>query len=93
MLCIISNKYQLIIFGLKYEFVYIHVLKKSLYMCLLPKIVKARKVDRALRNVFCIVTLSIVIYVDNRGGSRGGASGAPPPNFFFEKIGFFGVKS
>jgi hypothetical protein len=26
-LCIISNKYQLIIFGLKYEFVYIHVLK------------------------------------------------------------------
>ena len=37
MLCIISNKYQLIIFGLKYEFVYIHVLKKSLLMCLLPK--------------------------------------------------------
>ena len=35
----------------KYEFA--HVLKKS------------RKVDRALHNVFCIVTLSIVIYVDN----------------------------
>jgi hypothetical protein len=27
----------LIIFVLKYEFVYIHVLKKSLFMCLLPK--------------------------------------------------------
>jgi hypothetical protein len=33
------------------------------------RIVKARKVDRALHNVFCIVTLSIVIYVDNRDGS------------------------
>ena len=28
-------------------------------------IVKARQVDRALHNVFCIVTLSIVMYVDN----------------------------
>jgi hypothetical protein len=40
--------------------------------------VKARKVDRALRNVFCIVTLSIVIYVDNRGGSRGARIRRPP---------------
>ena len=29
------------------------------------RIVKASKVDRALYNVFCIVTLSIVIYIDN----------------------------
>ena len=47
------------------------------------RIVKARRVDGALHNVFCIVTLSIVIYVDNRDGSReGGASGAPPPPKF-----------
>ena len=58
-------------------------------MCLLPRIGKARKVDRALHNVFCIVTLSIVIYVDNRGGSRGGGA---PPKKKFEKIRFFGIK-
>jgi hypothetical protein len=34
-------------------------------LCVFWRIVKARKVDRALHNVFCIVTLSIVIYVDN----------------------------
>jgi hypothetical protein len=39
--------------------------------------------DRALRNVFCIATLSIVIYVDNRGGSRGTRIRK------FEKIRFF----
>ena len=41
---------------------------KSRFVCVFWRIVKARKVDRALHNVFCIVTLSIVIYVDNRGG-------------------------
>jgi hypothetical protein len=58
--------------------------------------VKARKVDRALRNVFCIVTLSIVIYVDNRGGSRGARirrpPPPPPPPLKFEKIRFIGIK-
>jgi hypothetical protein len=38
---------------------------KSRLLCVFWRIVKARKVDRALHNVFCIVTLSIVIYVDN----------------------------
>ena len=38
---------------------------KSRFLCVFWRIVKARKVDRALHNVFCIVTLSIVIYVDN----------------------------
>jgi hypothetical protein len=37
----------------------------SRFLCVFWRIVKARKVDRALHNVFCIVTLSIVIYVDN----------------------------
>jgi hypothetical protein len=41
----------------KYEFVY--VLKKSLFMCLL------KDCESALHNVFCIVTLFIVIYVDH----------------------------
>ena len=53
---------------------------KSRFLCVFcRRIVKARKVDRALRNVFCIVTLSIVIYVDNRGGSRGARIRRPPP--------------
>ena len=38
---------------------------KSRFLCVFWRIVKARKVDRALHNVFCIVTLFIVIYVDN----------------------------
>ena len=38
---------------------------KSRFLCVFWRIVKARKVDSALHNVFCIVTLSIVIYVDN----------------------------
>ena len=38
---------------------------KRRFLCVFRRIVKARKVDRALHNVFCIVTLSIVIYVDN----------------------------
>ena len=38
---------------------------KSRFLCVFWRIVKARKVDRALHNVFFIVTLSIVIYVDN----------------------------
>ena len=64
---------------------------KSRFLCVFCRsIVKARKVDRALHNVFCIVTLSIVIYVDNRDGSRGGGGGAsgalPPPPLKFEKI-------
>ena len=42
-------------------------------------------------NVFCIVTLSIVIYVDNRGGSRGGVGHRSTQKF--EKIWFFGVRS
>ena len=55
---------------------FIYMYSKSRLICVFcRRIVKARKVDRALRNVFCIATLSIVIYVDNRGGSRG----APPP--------------
>ena len=60
---------------------------KSRFLCVFcRRIVKARKVDRALRNVFCIVTLSIVIYVDNRGGSREGAHSGPlPPPLKFEK--------
>jgi hypothetical protein len=50
---------------------FIYMYSKSRFKCVFcQRIVKARKVDRALRNVFCIVTLSIVIYVDNRGGSR-----------------------
>jgi hypothetical protein len=43
-------------------FLYMH--SKSRFLCVFWRIVKARKVDRALHNVFCIVTLSI-IYVDN----------------------------
>jgi hypothetical protein len=39
--------------------------QKCRFLCVFWRIVKARKVDRALHNVFCIVTLSIVIYVDN----------------------------
>ena len=70
---------------------------KSRFLCVFcRRIVKARKVDRALRNVFCIVTLSIVIYVDNRGGSRGARirrapppPPPPPPPLKFEKIRFF----
>jgi hypothetical protein len=47
---------------------FIYMYSKSRFLCVFcRRIVKARKVDRALRNVFCIVTLSIVIYVDNRG--------------------------
>ena len=38
---------------------------KSRFLCVFWRIVKARKVERALHNVFCIVTLSIVIYVEN----------------------------
>ena len=38
---------------------------KGRFLCDFWRIVKARKVDRALHNVFFIVTLSIVIYVDN----------------------------
>ena len=45
---------------------FIYMYSKSRFLCVFcRRIVKARKVDRALRNVFCIVTLSIVIYVDN----------------------------
>ena len=36
---------------------------KSRFLCIFRRIVKARKVDVAQCN--CIVTLSIVIYVDN----------------------------
>ena len=69
---------------------FISMYSKSRFLCVFcRRIVKARKVDRALRNVFCIVTLSIVIYVDNRGGSRGRAFGAPlppPPKIWKNKI-------
>jgi hypothetical protein len=44
---------------------FIYMYSKSRFLCVFWRIVKARKVDRALHNVFCIVTLSIVIYVDN----------------------------
>jgi hypothetical protein len=47
----------------KYKYVYIHVLKKNRFLCVFWRIVKARKVEVAQCN--CIVTLSIVIYVDN----------------------------
>jgi hypothetical protein len=43
----------------------IYMYSKSRFLCIFWRIVKARKVDRALHSVFCIVTLSIVIYVDN----------------------------
>jgi hypothetical protein len=43
----------------------IYMYSKSRFLCVFWMIVKALKVDRALHNVFCIVTLSIVIYVDN----------------------------
>ena len=46
----------------KYKFVYIHVLKKSLFI-FFRRIVKARKVDDAQCD--CIATLSIFIYVEN----------------------------
>jgi hypothetical protein len=66
---------------------FIYMYSKSRFKCVFcRRIVKARKVDRALRNVFCIATLSIVIYVDNRGGSRGTRIRK------FEKIRFFGMK-
>jgi hypothetical protein len=41
---------------------FIYMYSNSRFLCVLWRIVK---VDRALHNVFCIVTLSIVIYVDN----------------------------
>ena len=41
----------------------IYMYSKSRYLCVFWRIVKARKVDVAQCN--CIVTLSIVIYVDN----------------------------
>jgi hypothetical protein len=44
---------------------FIYMYSKSRFLCVFWRIVKARKVDRALHNVYCIVTLSIVIYVDN----------------------------
>jgi hypothetical protein len=47
-------------------------------------------------NVFCIVTLSIVIHVDNRGGSRGrGGAGSPKIGknmIFWRKIVIFHTK-
>ena len=46
----------------KYKYVYIHVLKKSLFMCLLKDCESAKS---WLAQCNCIVTLSIVIYVDN----------------------------
>jgi hypothetical protein len=74
---------------------FIYMYSKSRFLCVFcRRIVKARKVDRALHNVFCIVTLSIVIYVDNRSRSRGGGA---HPERAHPKIGkkydFFGVKS
>ena len=67
---------------------FIYVYSKSRFLCVFcRRIVKARKVDRVLHNVLCIVTLSIVIYVDNKGGSREGAHPARAP------LKFFGVKS
>jgi hypothetical protein len=77
LVCFSANTY--IVQGRIQDFKFLYIAKKSLFMCLLPK------VDRALHNVFCIVTLSIVIYVDNRGGSKGGG-GAPPPNIWKNKI-------
>ena len=72
---------------------FIYMYSKSRFLCVFcRRIVKARKVDRALRNVFCIVTLSIVIYVDNRGGSRGARIRRPPPPLKFEKNKIFGHK-
>ena len=44
---------------------FIYMYSKSRFVCVFWRIVKARKVERALHNVFCIFTLSIVIYVDN----------------------------
>jgi hypothetical protein len=44
---------------------FIYMYSKSRFLCVFWRIVKARIVDRALHNVFCIVTLSIAIYVDN----------------------------
>ena len=71
---------------------FIYMYSKSRFLCVFcRRIVKARKVDRVLHNVFCIVTLSIVIYLDNRGGSREGGGGGRPLKL--DKIWFFGVKS
>ena len=67
---------------------FIYMYSKCRFLCVFcRRIVKARKVDRVLHNVLCIVTLSIVIYVDNKGGSREGAHPARAP------LNFFGVKS
>ena len=61
----------------------IYMYSKSRFVCVFcRRIVIARKVDRALHNVFCIVTFSIVIYVDNRGESNGGF----PPKIGKNKI-------
>ena len=44
---------------------FIYMYSKCRFLCVFWRIVKARKVDRALHNVCCIVTLYIVIYVEN----------------------------
>jgi hypothetical protein len=75
---------------------FIYMYSKSRFLGVFcRRIVKARKVNRVLHNVFCIVTLFIVIYVDNRGGSRGG--GRRPPKIgqnmiFLRKIVIFHTK-
>ena len=93
-LCIISNKYQLIIFGLKYEFVYIHVLKKSLFMCLLPKDCESAKSWPCVAQciLYCYVIYCHLCRQQGRiqGGRAFGAH--PPPPLKFEKIRFFGIK-
>jgi hypothetical protein len=46
------------------QHLFIYMYSKSRFLCVFcRRIVKAPKVARALHNVFCIVTLSIVIYV------------------------------
>ena len=86
MLCIISNKYQLIIFGLKYEFVYIHVLKKSLFMCLLPKDCESAKSWPCVAQ--CIL-YCYVIYCHlcrQQGRIQWACIRRPPPKIWKSKI-------
>jgi hypothetical protein len=49
-------------------FIYMYMYSKSRFLCVFWRIVKAREVDVAQCN--CIVTLSIVIYVDNMYSQR-----------------------